>query len=217
MRPAGAAPPPWPAILLVGPTGSGKTPLGDEIEERGLAGRRCVHFDFGANLRRAAQGGAGEFDLLPSELETIQASLASGALFEAEALPMISKILRRFVAARGQGQRDLLVLNGLPRHRDQALALAPLLEVERVVSLVADAPVILARIRLDTGGDRAGRPDDSLESVARRLEIFDERTAPLIAYYEDRRVPVTAIRVTAAMTAADMYARLDTRLRCGGL
>ena len=29
---------PWPSLLLVGPTGSGKTPLGDEIERRGLKG-----------------------------------------------------------------------------------------------------------------------------------------------------------------------------------
>jgi adenylate kinase len=217
MRSAAAAPPPWPAILLIGPTGSGKTPLGDELEKRGLGGRRCVHFDFGANLRRAAGSGAAEFDLGTPELETIRASLRSGALFEAGDLPMIVKILRRFAARRGLGTGDLLVLNGLPRHRDQAEALAPLLAVERVVSLVADAPVILARIRLDTGGDRAGRPDDSLESVARRLKIFEERTAPLIAYYEECRVPVTAFRVTAEMTAAEMYARLDGRRRCGGL
>ncbi len=42
------------AILLLGPTGSGKTPLGQALEKKGLAGRRCVHFDFGANLREIA-------------------------------------------------------------------------------------------------------------------------------------------------------------------
>jgi adenylate kinase len=217
MSVASPVPPPWPAILLVGPTGSGKSPLGDELEQRGLCGRRCAHLDFGANLRRAARGGAGEFDLRPSEIARIRASLASGALFEAEDLPMIVKILRRFAASRVLGPGELLVLNGLPRHRDQAEALAPLLAVERVISLVADAVVIQARIRLDSGGDRAGRADDSLEAVARRLEIFGQRTAPLIAYYEDRRVPVTAILVTAGMTSADMLARLDRRLRCGVL
>jgi adenylate kinase len=217
MSVASPVPPPWPAVLLVGPTGSGKSPLGGELEQRGLCGRRCVHFDFGANLRRAARGGAGEFDLRPSEIAGIRASLASGALFESEDLPMIVKILRRFAASRVLGPGELLVLNGLPRHRDQAEALAPLLAVERVISLVADAAVIQARLRLDTGGDRAGRADDSLGAVARRLEIFGQRTAPLIAYYEDRRVPVTAIRVTAGMTSADMLARLDRRLRCGGL
>ena len=44
------------AILLLGPTGSGKSPLGDELEANGLNGRRCLHFDFGRRLRRAAEG-----------------------------------------------------------------------------------------------------------------------------------------------------------------
>jgi hypothetical protein len=39
------------AILPLGPTGSGKTPLGDYLEERGLFGRRCVHFDFGEKFK----------------------------------------------------------------------------------------------------------------------------------------------------------------------
>jgi len=40
-----------PAVLLLGPTGAGKTPLGEMIEARGLWGMSCLHFDFGANLR----------------------------------------------------------------------------------------------------------------------------------------------------------------------
>lgn len=45
------------AVVLLGPTGSGKTPLGELMARQGLWGRRCVHFDFGALLRQiAAQG-----------------------------------------------------------------------------------------------------------------------------------------------------------------
>ena len=43
------------AALLLGPTGSGKTPLGDIIAQRGLWGANCRHFDFGANLRAIVQ------------------------------------------------------------------------------------------------------------------------------------------------------------------
>jgi len=200
----------------VGPTGSGKTPLGDELERRGLRGRRCLHFDFGAELRAAAAAGAGERGLTTPEVEAIRASLRSGALFEDKDLPMIEKILRGFAASRGLGPGDLLVLNGLPRHRGQAEALAPLVAVERVVALEAAAPVVLERIRLDTGGDRAPRADDDPGAVARRIETFGKRTTPLLDYYRARGVPVTTVFVTAGMTAAGMYAELERGLGPAG-
>ena len=50
------------ALLLVGPTGSGKTPLGNWLEQNGLRGVRAHHFDFGTNLRRVvATGPSGHF------------------------------------------------------------------------------------------------------------------------------------------------------------
>ena len=42
------------ALLLIGPTGSGKTPLGELLERSGLWGRPCRHFDFGERMRRIA-------------------------------------------------------------------------------------------------------------------------------------------------------------------
>jgi hypothetical protein len=55
-----------PALLLLGPTGAGKTPLGDWLEAHGLWGRPCHHFDFGANLRAvvAVVAGLGAFGRL---------------------------------------------------------------------------------------------------------------------------------------------------------
>ncbi len=152
---------PWPSILLLGPTGSGKTPLGDEIERRGLGGRRCCHFDFGANLRAAASGAAGEYGLSARELASVRASLETGALFEDDDVPIILKILDRFseMACSSPGSR--LVLNGLPRHRRQAEALAGVIAVERIVHLDANAAVIRGRILLDPAGDRARRTDDT--------------------------------------------------------
>lgn len=199
---------PWPSLLLVGPTGSGKTPLGGELERRGLGGRRCVHFDFGANLRGIAAAPDGTAGLAAEELAAIRASLATGALFEERDTAMILKIVRAFAGEKGLSPGSLLVLNGLPRHPGQAEALDKVIAVERVVYLQADAAVIRDRLRLDPGGDRTGRADDSIEAVERRLADFRDRTLPLLDHYRRRGVPVAALPVTAAMTAGEMCEEL---------
>ena len=189
----------------MGPTGSGKTPLGDEIGRRGLGGRPCVHFDFGARLRAIASGLDAAEGLTEAEVGAVRASLATGALFEDRDLPMIARIMERFAEGAKLGPEGWLVLNGLPRHKEQAEGLAGILAVERIVLLEADAEVIRDRFRLDPGGDRAGRADDTVEAVRKRLGDYRERTLPLLEYYRRRGVPVAAIRVTAAMSAAEMY------------
>jgi adenylate kinase family enzyme len=196
---------PWPSLLILGPTGSGKTPLGDEFERHGLGGRGCVHFDFGANLRSlAAAPDAAEW-LSDSEIAGIRESLATGALFEHRDMPLILKIVDRFAGVRGIGPGSLLVLNGLPRHEEQAKALAARVAVISVVRLEASAAVVLERLRLDPGADRAARVDDSLEAVERRLADYHARTLPLVAFYRDLGAPTRVIPVTATMTAAEMY------------
>ncbi len=204
--------PPWPSILLLGPTGAGKTPLGAEIERRGLSGRRAVHLDFGALLRSIAAGSRPPFGLTAGEVGAIRASLASGALFEDRDLPLIAKIVKGFVEDMCVGIDDLLVLNGLPRHPRQAEGLAGLVAVEAVVVLDGDADVIRKRLRLDPEGDRSGRSDGSPEAVARRLADYRSRTLPLSDHYRRLGVPVHAVEVTATTTAAETYLRLSSAL-----
>jgi len=203
---------PWPSLLLVGPTGSGKTPLGDELEWRGFFGRRCVHFDFGSNLRTIAAAPEKASFLTAAEFETVRISLATGALFEDKDMPMIIKIVEGFTEARSLTPDSLLVLNGLPRHRRQAECLAGVVAVERVVRLEASAAVIRERIRLDPGGDRATRADDGLEELERRLAFFRERTVPLVSYYHERGALFVEVPVAPSMTAAEAYQALIQRL-----
>jgi adenylate kinase len=202
---------PWPSLLLVGPTGSGKTPLGDELESRGFLGRRCVHFDFGADLRAIAAAPESAGVLTVPETESVRVSLATGALFEDKDMPMIVKIVKRFAEARSLTPDSLLVLNGLPRHTRQAEGLAGVVAVERVVRLEASAAVIRERIRLDPGGDRSERIDDRIEAVERRLAVFRERTVPLVSYYRERGALVVEVPVTPSMTAAEAYLALVER------
>ncbi len=199
----------WKAVLLVGPTGSGKTPLGQILDGKALLGRRCFHFDFGANLREIDSFSGPVEGITREEKRTINGSLESGVLFEDKDLPLALKILRRFISVRGMTPRDILLLNGFPRHRAQAEGIAGIIAVEKVVLLDCPAEVILERIRSDTGGDRGERKDDSMEAVRKRLKIFEARTRPLLDYYEKRGIPVAKIEVGERMTPGEMVGLLE--------
>jgi adenylate kinase len=203
---------PQPAILLVGPTGCGKTPLGEEIERRGLAGRRCRHFDFGAWLRRAAARTEPD-PFTRGELDFVRKILAEGALLEDEHFGIASKLFRWFLSASEAGEGDWVVLNGLPRHVGQAEALAPFARVLAVAHLVCTADVTVERIRRNTGGDRAGRSDDTPAAVTRRIETFETRTRPLIVHYRTAGARVVDLPVRADTAATDLWAMLEAALK----
>jgi adenylate kinase family enzyme len=168
------------ALLLLGPTGSGKSPLGTLLERRG--GFR--HFDFGAELRAAAAGARG----LPQETVTyIRQLLATHALLADERFEIAEALLDAFLARVGfDPEREVLVLNGLPRHVGQARAIARRVRVDHVIVLECDAKAVAARVarrRRGEGLDQAGREDDSPAAVARKLALYACETEPLAAYY----------------------------------
>ena len=66
------------AWLIIGPTGSGKTPLGEALELAGWNGRRCLHFDLGEELRRIAAGRDVPPGLSSGEREVIGRVLRKG-------------------------------------------------------------------------------------------------------------------------------------------
>ena len=85
------------AILLIGPTSAGKTPLGDHMQQRGILGRRCHHFDFGRELRSisAVQEPSPEFN--PKEQVFIRNVFDKGRFLGDEHFPFAEKIFRRFL------------------------------------------------------------------------------------------------------------------------
>lgn len=199
-----------PAILLLGPTGSGKTPLGELLEERGFRGRRCFHFDFGANLRRVGEGAGPTAAMSETDVAVVSDALRTGALLENGNFHIAETILAWFVAEHGVGEHDLLVMNGLPRHVDQATDVDRLVEICRVLVLECDADTARERIRLNTGGDRSGRQDDSLEEIARKMDIFSERTIPLLDHYRGKGVEVLLLPVGIDSTPDTVYAEIES-------
>lgn len=200
------------AMLLLGPTGSGKTPLGEYLAERGFRDRRCVHFDFGQNLRdTVASEGAGT-DLMPAELDFLRDVLNSGALLENETFHIARRIFAAFCRNRELKSRDLVVLNGLPRHVGQATDVAGLATVRLVVCLECKAPTVFARIDANAGGDRTGRLDDSRAEVAAKLRLFNERTMPLLDHYGSRGVRIVRVSVTDDSTLESVVASVTAQL-----
>ncbi|MDD5591136.1 MAG: nucleoside monophosphate kinase [Dehalococcoidales bacterium] len=196
------------AILLVGPTGCGKTPLGDLLESKGLRGMHCLHFDFGRELRASMGRQSGR--LTPDERKLVGELLEAGALLEDEYFPIAGKLLAGFIAERKADAGAVVVLNGLPRHCGQAVAMETAVEMRALVSLECTPGVVWERVRTNSGGDRSERADDTLEEVTRRIEVFRQRTLPLLEYYGARGVPVLHLEVGAKTTARQMRRELET-------
>ena len=194
-------------LLLLGPTGSGKTPLGDCIEARGWLGCRCVHFDFGEQLRQVAAGIVRPEGLSAADRAFVVEVLESGALLEDEKFYIAECILRAFIRRKGFGEGDCAVLNGLPRHVGQAVRVDRTVRMEWVLDLQCAPEVVHRRIRTDAGGDRTGRVDDEAELVVRKLEIFRARTAPLLDYYRAQGTRVVEVVVEEGTQPVDIWNR----------
>ncbi|HUT32420.1 MAG TPA: nucleoside monophosphate kinase [Planctomycetota bacterium] len=194
------------AALLLGPTGSGKSPVGAWLERRGA----FRHFDFGAELRAAA---AGQRGLPQDDAAFVRRLLATHALLPDERFPIAEALLDAFLRRAGfDPECDVLVLNGLPRHAGQARALAQRVRVEHVIVLECDAEAAQARVarrRRGEGMDHAGRDDDAAEAVARKLALYASETEPLAAYYAAQPgVSLTRLRVGTDTREEDLAERV---------
>jgi adenylate kinase len=198
-------------MLLLGPTGSGKTPLGNLIQERGLWDQTWVHFDFGDQMRKIVSGDLPEVPLEGSEVELIGHLLRTGALLEPEQFWLAERILRSFLSRRVPDHNTCVVLNGLPRHVEQATQIKAIVDVLTVVSLRCTRETVLQRVRGNTGGDRGQRTDDDDELILAKLDSFNQRTMPLVDYYYTVDVPVRRIVVTMAMTPDEIWNILQRR------
>ncbi len=186
-------------VIILGAPGSGKGTQAARIARRfGLR-----HLSTGDMLRDAVAG--------KTELgEQAESYMKRGALVPDEL------ILELIGAELGKDDARGWILDGFPRTLPQAEALEKLLaargeQIDHVLDIEVDPEVIVRRLanrrvcpqckavyNLDTiktrvpgkcdlcGGALIKRPDDEEETVRRRLRVYAEQTAPLIAFYEKR-------------------------------
>jgi adenylate kinase family enzyme len=204
--------PPVKSIAIIGPTGSGKTPLGNYIAGHGINGKRCVHFDFGHELRSISNHGTPPGGYTKKDIAFIQDVLSGGLLLENEHFPIARKIINIFMTKNCFEQDNILILNGLPRHVGQAEDIKVIAKVESLIVLECTAEDVFSRIQENKGEDRTDRIDDDIKMVEEKLRIFWDRTRPLVDYYSRKGSRVFTISVSVESSAQELYTELASSL-----
>jgi adenylate kinase len=157
-------------IVVLGRQGAGKgTQCARLVEEFGI-----VHVSTGDMLRAAVAAG--------TELgKQAEAVMQAGELVGDE--------LMLGIVSERLSQSDIMengvLLDGYPRNAAQADSLEAILAeqgVELTAAINIDVPLEEVTERMMA----RGREDDTPESIARRLELYEEQTAPLLEWFAAR-------------------------------
>jgi adenylate kinase family enzyme len=99
---------------------------------------------------------------------------------------LIEEIL--FKKIKSMGDTDIVV-DGYPRNIEQAKNLDDFKKPDSIIFLHIDH--IEAKKRILERGKTSGREDDkNEETIMKRMQIFSQETAPIIAYYYNRSVNI---------------------------
>ena len=163
-------------LILLGQPGAGKGTQAKRLEDK----YGFVQLSTGDMLRAAVAAG--------TEVgKKAEAIMARGELVPNDVVVgIIAERIEQPDVAKGY------ILDGFPRNVAQAEALDEMLkgkgtELDAVVELKVDDSILLARIEgraAETAG--GARADDNAEALAKRLTVYHEQTAPLIAYYKGK-------------------------------
>jgi adenylate kinase len=102
------------------------------------------------------------------------------------------------------------LLDGYPRTVAQVAELDGMLSskpLDRVIELTANTDVVVKRL-LGRAIEQ-GRADDTEEVIRRRLEVYEEQTAPLTALYKSRGL---LVQVDGLGSVEDVTARISAAL-----
>ena len=178
-------------LLFLGPPGAGKGTQATRLcEANGMK-----HLSTGDLLRAEVSAGSE----LGREAEAVmnRGELVSDAL--------VLAIVENQMKALSSGG---WLLDGFPRTVPQAEALEPLLAelqqpIEAVVLLELDDAVLIQRLLA------RGRTDDNENVIRNRLEVYREKTAPLVSFYRKKDL---LINVPAQGSVEEITERISKEL-----
>lgn len=184
-------------IVLLGAPGSGKGTQAKLLSKQ----LSIPHISTGDLLRAAVAEGS-ELGVQVKEI------MAAGQLVSDDI--MLSLIEERL----GQDDaKDGFLLDGYPRNLIQAKALDELLgridmPIEEAIDIAVDNEQIITRIA--KRAELEGRSDDTEEVVRRRLQIYEELTAPVSAHYSQHGI---LTQILGVGTIDEVYARISGALK----
>ena len=152
-------------LLFLGPPGAGKGTQASIISKS----NGYLHLSTGELLRN-------EVEKKTASGIQIKEIINSGKLVDDE---LVLKIVKQNLALSKQGW----ILDGYPRNISQADSLTKVLyelnqRIEKVFYLNLDEEILVNRLL------NRGRTDDNENTIRTRLDIYNETTQPLIAYYK---------------------------------
>lgn len=174
-------------VLLFGPPGSGKGTQGK------ILGKQPGYFHFACGDAFRALDPQSEIGKLFAQYSK------SGGLVPGE---LTVKLWRQSIesavtAGRYNPDKQILLLDGIPRTLEQARIMALSLNVQSVIYLFCnDLEQIVARLRKRAAVE--SRADDTdIEVIRYRIEVYEEQTSPLLEYYRNNHI----FRINATQTA----------------
>ena len=177
-------------VVIFGAPGSGKGTQSDKIVEKyGL-----VHLSTGDILRAEIAKG--------SEVGKIADGLISKGQFVPD--DVIIAVLENAINEHPQAKG--FIFDGFPRTVTQAEALDSILKKKNIrVSVMLNIDVDQNELvkRLLNRGKTSGRADDNLITIQERINVYEQKTMPVIQFYDKqgKHVRILAASVTTGYTA----------------
>jgi adenylate kinase len=158
-----------PGMIILGRQGSGKGTQAALISEQ----YGVVHISTGDMLRKAVADGT---------------ALGRRAHAIMEAGDLVPDDVMNGIVDERVNSADVVnagfLLDGFPRTPGQADALLSFVHDRLQLALNLEVPTEVVTERMLA----RGRGDDTPESIARRLELYENQTAPLLAWAEERNI-----------------------------